>query len=275
MSTLGHSLTEVNTSARKIAIYFPGRISAYSLCHVKAAGWELFPVEYIPPPHNGEGLYWRFADQYTKLRIWTLDQIGIKSAVYLDADTLVRNNFDELFESPFEFGAVPDVFTDQRGFALGINAGVLAFKPDTRVFEDMLLKLEDAKFNLLDAEQSYLNLYFAQQMIRLPHIYNGNLAIKAISPEYWDAMRKNLRVMHFTLVKPFNADLSCGERNCSTTEIFDVQMHRDYLRKAKTHQGGLFKEEVAWWGTVYEDMMRKVGAVCVSQISEPEYLLYP
>jgi hypothetical protein len=47
-----------------------------------------------------------------KLRLWTLDQIGIKSAVYLDGDTLVKRNFDELPALPFEFAASPDVYLD-------------------------------------------------------------------------------------------------------------------------------------------------------------------
>lgn len=128
----------------------------------------------IDPPHNGEGVYWRFADQYTKLRIWTLDQIGIKSAVYLDADTLAKNNFEELFGIPFEFAAVPDVYLDNRGFNLRFNAGVIAFKPSSKVFENMLAKVEDAVYLLEDVEQAYLNLYFEQQVVRLPHLYNGD-----------------------------------------------------------------------------------------------------
>lgn len=261
VSTLGYSLSQANTTARKIVIYLPDRVSEYSLCHVKAAGWEPYPVSFVNPPHGGKHIWWQFVDQYTKLRIWTLDQIGIKSAVYLDADTLVKSNFDELFESPFEFGAVPDVYSDYRGFTIGFNAGVMVFKPDTRVFDDMLAKVEDAKYRLMEAEQSYLNLYFGQQAVRLPHVYNSNLAIKVRSRSYWDAMVAQMRIVHFTVVKPFDGRPSCGDNACTVEEIFDPARHRKDLERAKVDRG-MFREEIEWWGTVYEEMMIKVGDVC-------------
>jgi len=39
-----------------------------------------------------------FGDQYTKLNIWTFNQLGIESLVYLDTDMLILWNFKELFE---------------------------------------------------------------------------------------------------------------------------------------------------------------------------------
>jgi len=262
VSTLGYSLSQINTTARKIVIYLPDRVSDRSLCYVKAAGWEPHPVSLVEPPHDGKDIWWQFVDQYTKLRIWTLDQIGIKSAVYLDADTLVKQNFDELFESPFEFGAVPDVYANRRGFILEFNAGVLLFKPDTRIFDDMLAKVDDAKYSLVEAEQSYLNLYFGQQTVRLPHIYNGNLAIKVRSQSFWDAMETQMRIVHFTLVKPFDGRPSCGDAECTLEEIFDSSRHRKRLELAKGERGGVFRKEIEWWGTVYEAMLISVGDTC-------------
>ena len=43
-------------------MYLPEKVSNYTLCQVKSAGWELFPVEYIPPPDGGKGIFWRFLD---------------------------------------------------------------------------------------------------------------------------------------------------------------------------------------------------------------------
>jgi hypothetical protein len=194
VSTLGHSLSKVNSTARKILMYIPDRLSTYTLCHVQAAGWELHPVAYVAPPNNGTGIYWKYVDQYTKLRLWTLDQIGIKSVVYLDGDTLVKRNFDELFALPFAFAASPDVYIWGKGFTVEFSVGVMALKTSTEVFEDMMAKVDAAQFDRGAAEQSYLNLYFGQQVLRIPHVYNGNLVIKVRGESFWDAIQEQMRM---------------------------------------------------------------------------------
>ena len=262
MATLGHSLTKVNTDARKIVIYLPERISKPTICYLEQVGWELHPVNLIEPPDHGNGIWPAFVDQYTKLRVWTLDSIGIKTAVYLDADTHVRKNFDELFELPFVFSAVPDVYMDDRGFTIGFNAGVMAFKPNSKVFADMLSKVESAHFERREAEQSYLNLYYASQVIRLPHVYNGNLAIKERANQYWDAIQEQLRVIHYTLLKPFPGSLDCA-RTCTVEEVFGLEIHREFLKRAEEDWGGNFREEIQEWGVAFEDMMKTVGDKCL------------
>ncbi|TCD66735.1 hypothetical protein EIP91_000976, partial [Steccherinum ochraceum] len=137
VATLGHSLRRANTTARLLVLYLPDRVSPHALCLATASGFEPHPVARIPPPHRGRGVYAHFLDQFTKLNVWTLDALGVKSLVYLDADTLVRRNFDELFALPFAFAAVPDVFPTGQGFALSLNAGVLVLRPSTAVFHDM------------------------------------------------------------------------------------------------------------------------------------------
>ena len=114
MIILGHTLKRHRVNARKILVYFPDRVSKRKLCFVKVPGWEPHPVTFIPPPHQGKGTCHTFVYRYTKLTIWTLDKIGIKTAVYLDADTIVRRNFNELWSFPFEFGAVPDIWAYGR-----------------------------------------------------------------------------------------------------------------------------------------------------------------
>ena len=263
VATLGYSLTKVNTDARKIVIYLPERVSKATLCYLREVGWEPHAVDLIKPPNNGEGVWPAFIDQYTKLRIWTLDTMGIKSAVYIDADTHVRRNFDELFEIPFVFGAVPDVYTDGRGFTINFNAGVMAFKPDSNVFADMLSKVESAHFDHIAAEQSYLNLYYGAQVLRLPHVYNGNLAIKFRAGPYWNGIQDQLRIIHYTLVKPFDGTARCQRKECTAKELFGVEKHRDFLKGAEGDWGGSFREEIREWGVAYEEMMEAVGDKCL------------
>ena len=259
VSALGHSISKTSTNARKIVLYLPEKVSNYTLCRVKSAGWELFPAEYIPPPDGGKDIFWRFLDQYTKLRIWTLDRppTSLKSIVYLDADTLVRRNFDELFDIPFVFSASPDVYLDNRGFSIGFNAGVLAIKPNSTVFDDMISKISSRDYKHNDAEQGFLNLYYGQQAIRLPHVYNGNLAIKTKSRQYWDAIQDQMRIVHFTLTKPFDIAPKCGD-SCTMQEIWDTERHKTYVETAKADRDGNFREEIEWWESVYDEMLANV-----------------
>ena len=266
VSVLGHSISKTSTSARKIVIYLPEKVSNYTLCRVKAAGWELLPVKYIPPPDGGKDVFWRFLDQYTKLRIWALDRAptSLKSVVYLDADTLVKRNFDELFDLPFVFSASPDTYLDGRGFTIGFNAGVLAIKPDSTVFDDMLTRIYRDDYKHGEAEQGFLNLYYGQQVARLPHMYNGNLAIKGKNRKYWDAIQDQMRIVHFTLTKPFDVLPRCGGVNetCRLEEIWDTKRHKSFLETAKVERNGDYKEEIEWWETMYDDHMMASADRC-------------
>ena len=262
VSTLGFSISKTSTTARKIVIYLPDKVSNYTLCRVQSAGWEPLPVKYVPPPDGGKDVFWRFLDQYTKLRIWTLDQAptSLKSIVYLDADTLVRQNFDELFDIPFVISASPDVYLDNRGFNFGFNAGVLAVKPNSTVFDDMLTKIYRNDYKHNEAEQGFLNLYYGQQVARIPHVYNGNLAIKSKSRQYWDAIQAQMRVVHFTLVKPFDMTPRCGGQDgaCTPEEIWETERHKRFVESAKMERDGDYKEEIEWWGAVYDEMMASI-----------------
>ena len=218
------------------------------------------------PPHRGNGTHLTFVDQYTKLTIWTLDKIGIKTAVYLDADTIVRRNFDELWNLPFEFGAVPDIWIGNPGFTAGFNAGILFFHPSTRIFEDMVSKLETTDFRLKDAEQSYLNHYFGAESVRLPYAYGGNLAIKERSPEMWKAMQADMRIVHYTVVKPFDSETKCPDGMCDQTLVYDLKKQEVWLEKANTKWGGHFAPELTWWEDSFNSVMGEIGNLCPASL---------
>lgn len=213
-------------------------------------------MPFISPPHDGRGINHRFDDQYTKLNIWGLDEMGVKRAVYLDADTLVRQNFDELFDSPYDFAAVPDVYepSDHRGFTISFNAGVIAFRTSTEVLNEMKRKLETAVYPPSEAEQAFLNVFYSASALRLPYAYNANLAIKTRSATMWESLKKEMRIVHFTLVKPFLIDFTPESNHILT---FDKQ--RTVIEEAEGRYGGLYVEEVGWWKDAFEAMVRDHG----------------
>ncbi|KAG0645102.1 glycosyl transferase [Hyphodiscus hymeniophilus] len=62
---------------------------------------ELLPIEPLfPAPHNTPAslIASRFEDTWTKLRVFELHKNGYEKLVFLDADMLVLQNMDELFE---------------------------------------------------------------------------------------------------------------------------------------------------------------------------------
>jgi len=243
-ATLGHSLQKAGTSARRILFHIPGRLSARALCILRAAGWEPLEVELISPPHEGAGIGYRFFDQYTKLHLWSLDTVlGVQRVVYLDSDTLVRRNFDELFDLPFPFAAVPDVYGNS-GFKLHFNAGVLVLHPSNATFESVRARIADARFDPLYAEQAFLNVYFGADAVRLPYMYNANLAIRERSPALWDALRDEMRVVHYTVPKPFPKDGKGIVEGARLERAID---------KARKDRGGVHAEAVDWWFTAYKE----------------------
>ena len=154
---------------------------------------------------------------------------------------------------------------DPRGFSVTFNAGVLAFRPSTAVFEDMKLKVETASYPLKQAEQAFLNLYYAGKGLRLPLVYNSNLAIKQRSPVLWDAIKDEMRIVHYTSVKPFLDDT----RSSSTILTPDEQM--EAIRLAMRRENGFYTEEVGWWREAFEHMQSDKGreiAACLETRDE-------
>lgn len=242
-----------------VVLYLPERISSRSRCQLHSVGWELRPIDRVPPPNAGKGVARRFLDQYTKLHIWSLDQIGIKTVIYIDGDTVVRRNFDELWSLPFNFGAVPDVQEDNRGFTLSFNAGVMFLRTSTGIFEDMLSKIGTARYTRKDAEQGFLNLYFGAQAIRLPYIYNANVAIKRKSPAVWDSLAQDIRIVHYTVAKPFLFEKEYNR--LSDTRQYDEET-RAALNRKKHMDNGLWRDEMTLWETSWERMNAELEGRC-------------
>lgn len=246
VAALGHSLRKVDTFARLIVLYIPSQVSASALCLAASSGFVPRPVERIPPPQNGSGITPRFLDQYTKLTLWTLDALPepVRALVYIDADALALRNFDELFSLPFAFAATPDVYTDARGFTTNFNAGVMFLRPDSGLFRAMLDALPDARYPHTMAEQAFLNQYFATDAVRLPYAYNGNLALKERSPHVWSGIQSEMRIIHYTLIKPFIT---------KKWETVSFERMQERVEEAARAKGGMFREEMLHWGHIWQE----------------------
>lgn len=130
---------------------------------------------------------------FSKIRAWKLTEF--EKCVFLDADTLVLQNIDDLFERD-ELSAVPDV-----GWPDCFNSGVFVFKPSDTTYAGLL---DHAKrYGSFDGgDQGLLNEFFSNwntQDIthRLPFVYN---TVSTASYTYTPAFKrygKDIKIVHF------------------------------------------------------------------------------
>lgn len=138
---------------------------------------------------------------FTKLRAWTLTQF--QKCVFLDADTMVLQNVDELFERD-EFSAAPDV-----GWPDCFNSGVFVFKPNMETYSK-LLDFAKTRGSFDGGDQGLLNDFFKDWATkdisrRLPFLYN---MVANITYSYTPAFMRygqDVKIVHFLgAVKPWH-----------------------------------------------------------------------
>jgi len=96
----------------------------------------------------------RFAAVMSKLNMFNMTQY--EKIVYLDADTMMIDQFHKSNDVLFKCGDLCAVFINPCIF----NSGVMVIKPSSKLFEDMISKV--SKLHSYDgADQGFLNSYFS------------------------------------------------------------------------------------------------------------------
>ncbi|KAJ6586315.1 hypothetical protein DFH09DRAFT_1075272 [Mycena vulgaris] len=174
VAVVGQSVRSANVSARLFPPYLEAHVPEKALCITRAVGWEQYTVPLIPPPYvrrrrdpppfQGPGQQAEYLE---------IERHGHRECGLARRRHLVRQNFGGLFDSPFNFAAVPDAYllTDRRPRSL---------------------KMEIAEYPLGQAEQVFLNLYFGGTPPFLHEIESSSDTI--LSPqEVEQAMDENER----------------------------------------------------------------------------------
>lgn len=130
---------------------------------------------------------------FTKLHCWTLTHFS--KCVFMDADTLVLSNVDELFDRE-ELSGAPD-----PGWPDCFNSGVFVFRPSKETHEKLLtFCTEHGSFD--GGDQGILNSFFSNWATadiskHLPFIYNlSSIAIYSYLPAF-KQYGANAKVIHF------------------------------------------------------------------------------
>lgn len=130
---------------------------------------------------------------FTKLHCWTFT--NYEKCVFLDADTLVLQNCDELFERE-ELSAAPD-----PGWPDCFNSGVFVYKPSQDTFNE-LLEFARTRGSFDGGDQGLLNMFFkdwAHTDIskHLSFTYN---VVWSSTYSYLPALKQfgqNMKIVHF------------------------------------------------------------------------------
>ncbi|KAM8722757.1 glycogenin-2 isoform 2-T2 [Acanthopagrus schlegelii] len=171
---------------------------------------------------------------FTKIHCWTLTQYS--KCVFLDADTLVLCNVDELFERE-ELSAAPD-----PGWPDCFNSGVFVFRPSLHTHTRLLDHArQHGSFD--GGDQGLLNSFFSSWPVEdiskhLPFIYN--LSGSSVY-SYLPALQQfghSAKIVHFTgAVKPWSSGSQRDKGPSDSMGRFVSLWWKEYLHHDSTSSG--------------------------------------
>ncbi|XP_036788552.2 glycogenin-2 isoform X4 [Manis pentadactyla] len=192
---LGQSLRN-HTATRKLVVLITPQVSSLLRVILSKVFDEVIEVNLI---ESADYIHLAFLRRpelgvtLTKLHCWTLTHYS--KCVFLDADTLVLANIDELFDRG-EFSAAPD-----PGWPDCFNSGVFVFQPSLET-HGLLLRHATDHGSFDGADQGLLNSFFSSWSTsdihkHLPFIYNlsSNTAY-TYSPAF-KQFGSSAKVVHF------------------------------------------------------------------------------
>ncbi|CAI9091477.1 OLC1v1026517C1 [Oldenlandia corymbosa var. corymbosa] len=210
---LGKSIRDTGSSKDMVVLVSDG-VSDYANQLLRADGWIVEKISLLANPNQVRPK--RFWGVYTKLKIFNLTKY--KKVVYLDADTIVVKNIDDLFKC--------GKFCANLKHSERLNSGVMVVEPSEEVFKDMMSKV-NTLFSYTGGDQGFLNSYYVgfanahvfepdlspevlksrpvPEMERLSTLYNADVGLYMLANK-WMVDEKELRVIHYTLgpLKPWD-----------------------------------------------------------------------
>ncbi|XP_065533596.1 glycogenin-2 isoform X3 [Lathamus discolor] len=160
---------------------------------------------------------------FTKLHCWTLTHYS--KCVFMDADTLVLCNVDELFDRE-EFSAAPD-----SGWPDCFNSGVFVFRPSLKTY-NLLLQFAAEHGSFDGGDQGLLNSFFSNWATadigkHLPFLYNlSSSAVYTYAPAF-NHFGRDAKVVHFLgSRKPWNHKYDLQTKKVMQDGTTDGSLHQ-------------------------------------------------
>lgn len=196
----------------------------------------------------------------TKLHCWKLTQY--KKCVFLDADLLVLQNCDELFERA-ELSAAPDV-----GWPDCFNSGVFVFVPSLDTYWG-LVNLFKEKGSFDGGDQGLLNWYFGNNWKsnigkRLPFIYNVVATSTYTYAPAFQRFGEGAKIVHFLgATKPWHVNWSTESRYI----LEDSKINRTFLPYMQKWLNIFFDEVFPQLPKVYKDRLHHKHSTSVKDLT--------
>ena len=221
-AALIRSLRRTGTTADLVVMYtdLPGD----DLARLSALGARLVQVDLLPTSDAFNALHGRDRlhgaapftkgekppfhtplDNFAKLRLWQLDY---ERVVFIDADAIVLQNIDRLFDYP-EFSAAPNVYESLGDFHR-LNSGVFTARPGAATFDAMLAHLDRPGQFWRRTDQTFLESYFPNWH-GLPVFDNMLQYVWMNLPDLW--RWQDIRILHFQYEKPWQIHAKVDDLN--------------------------------------------------------------
>lgn len=235
-----------------LVVMVTGNIDAGARQQLEQAGCLLRDVAPLRPNPQLKESYAnaRFSEVWTKLAAWTLTEF--EQVAFLDADMLVIQNMDELFDLPLAAGSLaachacrcnpnkiasyPADWVPENCFYSWcdgvehveqpdkvdnyLNGGFLLLTPDRGVFDAMLAQLAalDDLSTYLFAEQDFLNQFWRDRWQPLPYIYNALKTLPHQHPRIWAMSR--VKNIHYIIDKPWEKQPDPDDRYYTLNKLW-------------------------------------------------------
>jgi alpha-N-acetylglucosamine transferase len=211
-AALFRSLRRTGTTADLVLLYT--ELPDQTVSDLSTLGIRAVHVDLLPTSHEFNNLHARARlhgvapftkgekppfhtplDNFAKLRLWQLDYARV---VFIDADAIVLQNIDRLFDYP-EFSAAPNVYESLADFHR-LNSWVFTARPSQATYDAMLARLDQPGQFWKRTDQTFLEAYFPNWH-GLPVFDNMLQYVWLNLPDLW--RWQDIRVLHYQYEKPW------------------------------------------------------------------------
>lgn len=131
-------------------------------------------IQSITNPYNNDPND-RKIHNYSKLNIFNLHQF--KKIVYLDADMLILQNIDELFNKPHMSAVNANGLLEKYKNWNHLNSGIMVIEPNKKLFNDIKSKIGKIEKEKNRGDQEFLQNYYKEwpnnKELHLDYCYNS------------------------------------------------------------------------------------------------------
>jgi len=248
VEALGQSLVETGSLLPRV-VMVTSDVSEAARASLAAEGWELKLVDAVPSPRVDDAIYARFANSFTKLRAF--DLVEFDKIVFLDADTVVLQNIEELFDRP-SFAAGPDFFMPDR-----FNSGVMVIAPSHALYAELIESLGSAP-TYDGGDQGVLNSHWPNWWAmpvehRLGAGYNLHHFVYQFMSSHAglkSSFASEIKIIHYTLQKPWQSFNVSGASQIWWKKFYAAHPNADsaWMRRLHALQDSTFDRFVGMLG---------------------------